>query len=120
MANSVVKTLLSGSTDGRGIKVAATASAGTLIHTATASTTTVVDEVWLWACNSSAGANTLMIQFGGTTAPDDTISVSVPAYTGLLLIVPGLCLRNGAVVRAYAGTADIMSVHGYVHRITSS
>ena len=30
------KTILSGSTDGRGIKVAATATAGTLIHTGSA------------------------------------------------------------------------------------
>ncbi len=47
------KTILSGSTDGRGIKVAATATAGTLVHTGS-STATTLDEIWLYAVNTSA------------------------------------------------------------------
>ena len=47
------KTILSGSTDGRGIKVAATATAGPLIHTGSATATTL-DEFWLYAVNTSA------------------------------------------------------------------
>lgn len=120
MANSVVKTLLSGSTDGRGIKVVATATPGTTIHTATASTTTVKDELWLWAMNSSAGAIQLNIEFGGVSSPDDKISVAIPAVAGLVLVVPGLVLQNGAVVRAFAGTANVVMVHGFVNRITNS
>ena len=44
------KLKLSGSTDGKQIKVSQTATAGTTIHTAHA---TSLDEVWLWAVNSS-------------------------------------------------------------------
>ena len=47
------KTILSGSTDGRGILVTATATAGTLIHTGSATATTL-DEIWLYAVNSDA------------------------------------------------------------------
>jgi hypothetical protein len=45
------KIVLSGSTDGRMIKVAATATAGTTIHTGSATATTF-DEIWLYAVNS--------------------------------------------------------------------
>ena len=46
MATTITKTLLSGSTNGRQIKVAATATPGTTIHTAT-NTAGQMDEVWL-------------------------------------------------------------------------
>ena len=42
------KKILSGSTDGKSIKVAATATAGTTIHTGSATVTTL-DEVWIYA-----------------------------------------------------------------------
>jgi hypothetical protein len=64
------KTTLSGSTNGRQIKVVATASAGTLIHTAHA---TALDEIWLYAVNDTATDRLLTIQWGGTTATDDDI-----------------------------------------------
>lgn len=113
------KELLSGSTNGRPIKVAATATAGTTIHTAS-STSGVVDEVWLYATNSSAGTVALTIEFGGTTSPDDLIVVGVaPVGTPeLVLVVPGFPLTGGVVVRAFAGTADVVTVMGYVNRIT--
>ncbi len=44
------KRLLSGSTNGRLIKVVATATAGTLIHTAVTGTTNI-DEIHLYAVN---------------------------------------------------------------------
>jgi hypothetical protein len=47
------KELLSGSTNGKAIKVAETATAGTTIHTAVSGTASF-DEVWLYAHNSSA------------------------------------------------------------------
>jgi hypothetical protein len=60
------KEKLSGSTDGRAIKVAATATAGTLIHEGSATATTY-DEIWLYAINTSASAVKLTIEWGGTT-----------------------------------------------------
>ena len=113
------KQVLSGSTDGRGILVAATATAGTTIHTGS-STSTVIDEVWLYAVNTSASAVKLTIEYGGTTAPNDHIEFSVPAESGLYLIVPALLIKGNAtplVVRAFAATTNVIVIHGYINRI---
>jgi hypothetical protein len=108
------KTLLSGSTNGRQIKVAATATPGTTIHTAHA---TAYDEVWLWAVNSDTTARKLTIEYGGTTAPDDLIEVTVPAEGGLMLIVPGWVLTNSLVVKAFCASANVVTIGGFVNRI---
>lgn len=117
---SFSKEILSGSTGGRLIKVVATASSGTTIH-ATGTSSSVTDEVWLWAVNSSTSNVKLTIQYGDTTSPDDEIEFTVPAESGLYLIVPGLVLRGtGAAartVRAFAGTANVINIGGYVNRI---
>lgn len=115
------KQILSGSTDGKAIKVAATASAGTTIHTGS-TTATTLDEVWLYAVNSSAADVKLTVQWGGTTSPDDDIEYTVKAENGLYLIVPGLILKGNAtalVVRAFAATTNVITIHGYVNRITA-
>jgi len=115
------KQILSGSTDGKAIKVAATASSGTTIHTAS-TTTTTLDEVWLYAVNSSASDCKLTIQWGGTTSPDDDIEYTVKAENGLYLIVPGLILKGNAtalVVRAFAAVTNVICISGYVNRITA-
>lgn len=109
------KLKLSGSTDGKAIKVAATATAGTTIHTAHA---TALDEIWLYAHNSSASAVKLTLEFGGTAAPDDHIEINIGAEgTGLVLVSPGLLLTNSLVVKAFAGTANVITLTGYVNRI---
>lgn len=112
---TISRQLLSGSTNGRGVKVAATATPGTLIHTAHA---TALDEVWLWCVNSSSSPVKLTVQFGDTTSPDSDVEVGVPGEGGLLLVVPGLLLTNSAVVRAFAGTANVIVLYGHVNRIT--
>lgn len=115
------KQLLSGSTNGRPVKVVATASSGTLIH-ATGTSSSIIDEVWLYAYNSDTAARTLTIQFGGTTAVDDDIRVTIPSQSGLTLVVPGLILTGtGAAannVRAYASVTNVVTVSGYVNRIS--
>jgi hypothetical protein len=115
------KITLSGSTDGRMIKVAATATAGTLIHTASATATTY-DEVWLYAVNSDTTDRKLTIEWGGTTSPDDLIEFTVPAESGLYLITPGLVIKGNAtalVVRAFCASANVVNIAGYVNRITA-
>jgi hypothetical protein len=109
---------LSGSTDGRGIKVVATASSGTTIHTATSSTSDC-DVVTLYAYNSSASAVNLTLQWGGTTSVDDDIKLAIPATSGLTLVVPDMVLRNSLVVRAYAGTTNVITIHGFANRVVS-
>ena len=114
------KNKLSGSTDGRAIKVAATATPGTTIHTGSATATTY-DEVWLYGMNTSASAVKLTIEWGGTTSPDDLIEVTVLPEAGLVTIAPGLLIKGNAtplIVRAFAATADVITIHGFVNQIT--
>ena len=108
------KVVLSGSTDGRPIKVVATATAGTTIHTAHASS---IDEVYLYACNTQAAAILLTIEFGGVTSPDDLIEFSIPGHSGLYCVCPGLPITNSLLVRAFAATANLITISGFVNRI---
>ena len=109
---------LSGSTQGKQIKVAASATAGTLIHTAVTGTSDL-DEIWLYAVNSSLIAVKLTIEWGGVAAPDDHIEVTIAAESGYVLVVPGLVLQNELVVRAFAGTVDVLCIGGFVNRVTA-
>ena len=111
------KKILSGSTDGKAIKVAATATAGTTIHTGS-TTTTTLDEIWLYAVNSSASSVKLTIEWGEATAPDGNIELTVLPEAGLVTVIPGLLLQNSLVVKAFAGTTNVICIHGFVNRIT--
>jgi hypothetical protein len=115
------KQLLSGSTVGAPITVVATASTGTTIH-ATGTSAAIIDEVWLYATNTSTAAVNLTIQYGGTGAVQNAITISIPAQSGLTLVVPGLILTGtGSVattVYAYAATASVVTVSGYVNRVS--
>jgi len=112
------KTLLSGSTNGKAIKVVQTATAGTTIHTAVSGTASL-DEIWLYAHNSSASAVKLTLEWGEATAPDGNIEINIGAEgTGLVLVAPGLLLQNSLVVKAFAGTANVITLTGYVNRIS--
>ena len=78
------KRLLSGSTDGRPILVAATGSPGTAIHTAVAGTTSF-DEVWLYAACATTGSNAILtVEYGGTTSPNDNIKLTLTGTQGLI------------------------------------
>lgn len=110
------KTLLSGGVNGKPIKVVATATLGTTIHIAVAGTASL-DEIWLWAFNSDTKDNLLTIEFGGATAPDQNIVVNIPFKSGLVLVVPGLLLQNALVVTAFAATANVVTLSGFVNRI---
>lgn len=113
------KNILSGSTDGKAILVAATATPGTLIHTGS-TTTTTLHEVWLYAVNTSASNVKLTIEWGEATAPNGNIEFTVAAENGLYLIVPGLLLKGNATaltVRAFAATTNVIAIHGFVNQI---
>ena len=113
------KRILNGSTDGKPIKVVATATAGTLIHTAVAGQTAgTYDEIWLYAYNGHTADVVLTIEFGGATVPDQNIIVTVGFKSGLMLVVPGLILQNGLTVKAFAGTANVITLSGFVNTIT--
>jgi len=118
MATTVSRIPLSGSTHGRGVKVVATATAGTTIHTATSSATDC-DVITLYAFNSDSAAVNLTLEWGGVTAPDDNIKLSIPANSGLTLVCPDLVLRNSLIVKAFAGTANVVTIHGFANRVTT-
>ena len=109
------KVVLSGGTSGANILVAATATAGTLIHTANA---TALDEVWLFAQNNHTADVVLTIEFGGVSSPKDLVIQTIPTKSGLVSVIPGIPLTGSLVVRAFAGTASVISVAGFVNRIT--
>jgi hypothetical protein len=123
-------TVTNGATGGTwtsgGIAVANPASL-TTIHTSS-STTTTIDEVWLYATNTATTPVQLTVFYGGTATGSNTyapITQTIPAQSGLTLIVPGLILTNGAVtVSAYAtalsttsNAASVINISGYVNRI---
>lgn len=120
-ANAVARIPFSGSTGGRGIKVVATATAGTLIH-ATGTSATILDHITLYCVNSDTTARKLTIEMGGVTSPDDTIEVTIAAESGLVLVIPMLPLSGtGAAainVRAFAATANVLVIFGFVDRVT--
>ena len=106
--------------DGLGILVVATATAGTAIHTAS-TTTTTIDELWLYAYNDHSSSVVLSVEYGGVTSPKDVIKSTLTTQSGLVLICAGLVIQGNAtakVVRAFAGTASQVSLFGYVNRIT--
>jgi hypothetical protein len=116
---TAVKRKLSGSTDGMPIKVVATATAGTTIHTAVAGTTAgTFDEIWLYAYNGHTTTVTLTIEYGGATVPDQNIIITLAAKSGLTLIVPGLILQNAKVVTAFASVANVVTLSGWVNTMT--
>ena len=111
------KSTLSGSTDGRPVKVVATATAGTVIHTGS-TTATTIDEVWLYATNTSAADVKLTLEWGGVTSPDDLIEQTITTEAGLVLIAPK---GNGTalIVRAFAASANVITISGYINQITA-
>ena len=113
---------LSASTDGRPIEVAANSSAGTTIHTGP-SVNADIDEIWLWACNHNTSAETLTLEWGGTTSTDDHIKAVIqPNET--LLVAPGWILQGNAstalIVKAFSTTANKVSIIGHVNRIDAA
>lgn len=114
------KSILSGSTDGRSIKITATATAGTLLHTGS-TTAADLDEIWLWAVNSSLAATKLTLEWGGVTVPDDLIELTIPSESGLIQITPGILIKGNAsalIVRAFVGVTNVINIHGFVNRIS--
>jgi hypothetical protein len=76
----------------------------------------------LYAVNSSASAVKLTIEWGGVSSPDDLIELSIAAESGLVLVSAGLVIKGNAtplLVRAFAATANVINIAGYVNRITA-
>lgn len=115
---TAVKRKLSASTSGLPILVAASATPGTTIHTAVDSAVAgTFDEIWLYAMNTSTSVVVFTLEYGGTDTVNKIV-VQLPAQSGLIPILPGLILQGACIVRAFAATADVITVHGFVNSIT--
>jgi len=116
---TAVKRHLTGGADGLPVKVVATATPGTTIHTAKAGTTDGdLDEIWIYAYNGHTSGVVLTIEYGGATVPDQNIILTLASKSGLTLVVPGLILQNGLVVKAFASVANVVTISGFVNAIT--
>jgi hypothetical protein len=123
MATTFSKIPLSGTGNGLGLLInsGSVGVAGPTIHTGSSSTS-VIDEVWLYAVNYDTTDRKLTIQYGGVTAGTNEIEYTVKAENGLYLIVAGLLLSGNAtpkLITAYAATNTSIVVYGYVNRITT-
>jgi|TARA_R110000824_G_C15220484_1_gene677542 hypothetical protein len=121
MANATAIIPLSGSTQGKPIKVVQTSTAGTTIHT-TGTSATVVDRITLYAFNSHSADLLLTLEWGGATVPDQNIVQTITFKTGLTLLVDNLpLLGNGSValtVKAFAASGNLITISGFVLRVT--
>jgi len=115
------KVLLSSSSVGAPTTVVATASTGTTIH-ATGTSASIIDEVWLYANNTSTSPVLLTVQFGGTASPQNSKPITLAPQSGDVLIVAGLPLTGtgaaASTVAAFAATASVITISGYVNRIS--
>lgn len=115
---SFSKIAISSAANGLQVLIVAIVTPGTLIHTAVAGSSDF-DEIWLWAVNSDAAALKLTVEWGGVTVPNNLIEITIPAESGPVMVVPGWILQNGLIVRGFAGTTNLITIGGYVNRITA-
>jgi hypothetical protein len=109
---------LSGSTSGRPIPVAATATPGTLLHTAV-SGAAAFDEVYLWVSNVTGSAAVLTLEWGGVSDPGDHLvkAYSIPANSGPIAVAVGFVMNGGLEIRAFSATGSALNITGFVNRI---
>lgn len=115
---SYTPSILSGSTNGDVIPIAATATPGTLIHTAIAGGSGF-DEVFFWVANVTGSAATLTVEWGGVSDPADlaTKTLSIPPNGPPVPIMVGQRINGGLAVRAFSNTSNALNVTGYTNRI---
>ena len=102
----------------KGIEIVKTATAGTVIHTGVSGQGGgAFDEVWLYASNTWTGQTDLTVEWGGAASPDDLSIITLPPKAGRIMLADGKLLQNGDVLAAFATTASVVSVDGFVNRI---
>ena len=116
MAQTATFDKLSGSTNGLPIKVVQTGTAGTTIHTAVSGTSSF-DRIYLYATNTSASPVVLTLEWGTTTAADGNIIQTIQPQSGEVLLIDGLPLNNAKLVRAFAASANVILITGYIFAV---
>ena len=116
---SVARYQLSGSTNGKQLGAVST---GTTLHTA-ASTTDTLDELHIAAQNSSINDVELILEIGGSSAPDTRTILIRSKEVAVWAVRGDLVLDNGVVVTAKVASAaddNAVVLSGYVNRIVQS
>ncbi len=118
-ATTARKIPLSGSTDGKGIKIVPTSTPGTTIHDAAATSDgTLREEVYIYLYNHHTVDVDVTFEVGGTTDPDNLLRVTIPFKAGLVLAFPGLPFDNAVNIDAFASVANVVMAYGFVNPIT--
>jgi hypothetical protein len=116
MAAKFTEHLLSGSTNGKPILIAATATPGTIIHTAD-SGADVIDNVYLWVANTTGSNVDLTIEWGGVSSPGDHyVALYKVAGHAIEQIAFGQPIAGGLIIRAFASSATALTATGKVLR----
>lgn len=116
MATTIKWIPVTGSTHGRGIKIGTTSTPGTLVHTSTAAATDgTCDLIEVTMYNGSDVDVRVTFEVGGTTAPDDSRGGIVPAREERTF--GPFLLRNSLVLRAFAGTINVLTAHGRYRQV---
>ena len=111
------KLQLSSSFGGRNIPITSTSSLEpTNIHTCVSSST-VMDEVWLWA-SSTTGSSVSMSLFMGSTSSADIINCTISPNDVPFLIIPGFVMNNTSSIQAMAQSQNVININGFVNRIS--
>lgn len=88
----------------------------TEIHS-TQTSQSILDEVWLYASNSASVSVSLTV-----ILEYSEISLTIPSNSGLTLVIPGLIIsgngQGATLVSAFSPTAGVISISGYVNRIS--
>lgn len=105
--------IISGSTNGDPVAIVATATPGTVLHTAT-SAAGELDDVTMYAANTTAADIALTVEVGAGNLVQGLV---VPANSALVPICSGLRVKGGLILAAFAASAGIVVV-GKVNRIS--
>lgn len=111
---TITKVLPSASTNGQPVQVAATATPGTLWHTAVAGAA-AFDEIYLFLANIDTVQHVVTVEFGAATAPYNVV-VIVPAQDQVLVIA-GVPLNGADTVKVFADLTNKVNAYGYINRI---
>ena len=121
MAITIAKRILSGSTDGFPINVSSTSVSGTLVHLGSTSTN-VLDEMWVYATNSSTNTVTCWVEYGNAGSASQRMTFDLASTEIPELIIPGFLLQGrsatGISINVGASTSNVINLYGYVNRIT--
>ena len=113
---TILKSKLSGSSDGELINLATTSSGATVIHTfCTSAEDNTYDEIYLWGYNNGTADINVTLEDGSTTL---VLIQSIPAKSGLNLMLPGLIGNTSLALKGFSALTGC-GVKGFVNKISS-